>query len=163
MTIYERHENFNTLGELVSVTEVTVDLGAGTITIVVDGGEPVTRPLSADERFRYDPPPSLEQRLAAVERPEHVQEWQPPTGAHDAPNIGDHRWWEGQVWRSLINGNTTEPGSDPRWWEPADPPAIPDKLRSPLRQLRPQVAAAANVNQLRDAVLAVLDTLTGDV
>jgi hypothetical protein len=114
--------------------------------------------LPLNERVIY-----IEERLVVAERPEHVLEWQPPTGAHDAPNIGDHRWYDSQVWRSLINGNTTVPGSDPRWWEPSDPPAIPDKLRNPLRALRPQVAAANNVAQLRDALLAVLDTLTGDV
>ena len=57
-------------------------------------------------------------------------EWVPPTGAHDAYP----RWWEvtheGKPYTSLIPANTTEPGSDPRWWkdltpkpEPADPNA----------------------------------------
>jgi hypothetical protein len=49
--------------------------------------------------------------------------WVAPTGAHDAPNIGDERRYEGNCWRSLINGNTTVPGSDPRWWEQFDCPA----------------------------------------
>jgi len=43
--------------------------------------------------------------------------WVQPTGAHDAPNIGDERRHNGTCWRSLIDANTTEPGSDPRWWE----------------------------------------------
>jgi hypothetical protein len=131
------------------------DLPAGASYTVVEQHEDGTVTVEVD--------PATFIGLAGLDRPEHVLEWQPPTGAHDAPNIGDHRWYDSQVWRSLINGNTTVPGSDPRWWEPSDPPAIPDKLRNPLRALRPQVAAANNVAQLRDALLAVLDTLTGDV
>lgn len=92
-----------------------------------------------------------------------VAPWVAPTGAHDAPNIGDHRLHDGVVWRSTIDGNTVEPGTHPGfdWWVEAEPPAVPDKLRQPLAALRPQVEAAANSEQLRDAVLAILDTLTG--
>lgn len=43
--------------------------------------------------------------------------WSPPTGAQDAYNTGDVVSHKGQLWRSKINGNTTEPGSDDRWWE----------------------------------------------
>ena len=81
-----------------------------------------------------------------------VEPWAAPTGAHDAPNIGDHRWHDGQVWRSLIDGNTTEPGSDLRWWEPTDPPAVPDRLRTPLLDLRPNVGPD---------VQALIDVLVG--
>ena len=143
------------------------DFDAGTVTVFEDGVEVSSRPTTAEDEARFAPPPpsweeQVDERLAVAERPDHVQQWVMPTGAHDAPNIGDHRWYEGQVWRSLIVGNTTVPGSDPRWWEPTDPPAIPDTLRDPLRALRPQVAAASNVAQLREATLAILDTLTGD-
>lgn len=43
--------------------------------------------------------------------------WAPPTGAHDAYNKGDVTSWKEKVWKSLIDGNTTEPGSDNRFWE----------------------------------------------
>lgn len=43
--------------------------------------------------------------------------WKQPTGAHDAYNIGDQCEHKGYIWTSKINGNTQEPGSDPRWWE----------------------------------------------
>lgn len=46
-----------------------------------------------------------------------IAEWVMPTGAHDAPNIGNKRLYEGAIWESLIVGNTTVPGSDPRWWK----------------------------------------------
>ena len=143
------------------------DFDAGTVTVEEDGQVVSTRPTTVEDEAQFAPlPPSWEEevdsRLADAERPDHVQEWVAPSGAHDAPNIGDHRWFDGQVWRSLIDGNTTVPGSDDRWWEPTDPPAIPDTLRDPLRALRPQVAAASNAAQLRDATLAILDTLTGD-
>lgn len=48
--------------------------------------------------------------------------WRPPAGAHDAYNIGDVVRHEGGLWRSKIDGNTTEPGSDERWWEPYEKP-----------------------------------------
>lgn len=60
---------------------------------------------------------ALESREKDPELPDDVIDWVPPTGAHDAPNIGDLRRYNGVIWRSLINGNTTVPGSDPRWWE----------------------------------------------
>lgn len=43
--------------------------------------------------------------------------WSPPTGEQDAYNTGDIVSHNGQLWRSRIDGNTTEPGSDDRWWE----------------------------------------------
>lgn len=43
--------------------------------------------------------------------------WSPPSGAQDAYNTGDIVSHEGRLWRSKIDGNTTEPGSDDRWWE----------------------------------------------
>lgn len=46
-----------------------------------------------------------------------IPDWTAPTGAHDAPNTGDEVRHNGSCWRSLIDANTTEPGSDPRWWE----------------------------------------------
>lgn len=43
--------------------------------------------------------------------------WSPPTGAHDAYNLGDIVSHNGMLYKSKIDGNTTEPGSDDRWWE----------------------------------------------
>ena len=43
--------------------------------------------------------------------------WSQPTGAHDAYNTGDIVSYNGTLYQSLIDGNTTVPGSDPRWWE----------------------------------------------
>lgn len=37
--------------------------------------------------------------------------WVQPQGAHDAYQIGDRVTHNGQVWESLVNGNTWEPGS----------------------------------------------------
>lgn len=42
--------------------------------------------------------------------------WKKPSGAHDAYNIGDQCVHNGYVRTSNIDGNTTEPGSDARWW-----------------------------------------------
>ena len=43
--------------------------------------------------------------------------WSQPTGAYDAYNTGDIVSYNGTLYQSLIDGNTTVPGSDPRWWE----------------------------------------------
>lgn len=43
--------------------------------------------------------------------------WVQPTGAQDAYATGERVTYEGAVYESLIDGNTTVPGSDPRWWE----------------------------------------------
>ena len=42
--------------------------------------------------------------------------WSQPTGAHDAYNIGDVVDHGGTLYISNIDGNTTEPGTDDRWW-----------------------------------------------
>lgn len=44
-------------------------------------------------------------------------EWKQPTGAHDSYNIGDKVTYENKKYISKINGNTTVPGSDDRYWE----------------------------------------------
>jgi len=43
--------------------------------------------------------------------------WAQPTGAHDAYNTGDIVNYNGTLYISNINGNTTIPGADKRWWE----------------------------------------------
>ena len=43
--------------------------------------------------------------------------WAQPTGAHDAYHIGDVVSHQGALYESLIGGNTTEPGTDDRWWK----------------------------------------------
>ena len=43
--------------------------------------------------------------------------WSQPTGAHDAYNTGDIVDHDGTLYESLINGNTTVPGSDERYWK----------------------------------------------
>lgn len=42
--------------------------------------------------------------------------WSAPTGAHDAYNIGDIVDYNGVLYESKINGNTTVPGTDARYW-----------------------------------------------
>ena len=43
--------------------------------------------------------------------------WAPPTGAHDAYNTGDVVNYNGELYESLIPGNTTVPGTDERYWK----------------------------------------------
>lgn len=44
-------------------------------------------------------------------------EWKQPTGAHDAYSIGDKVSYNKEHYISQIDGNTTVPGSDERWWK----------------------------------------------
>lgn len=55
----------------------------------------------------------------AITLTEGVEVWKQPTGAHDAYNVGDHVMHEGVEYVSRINGNTTIPGTDDRYWERA--------------------------------------------
>jgi hypothetical protein len=43
--------------------------------------------------------------------------WSQPTGAHDAYNKGDVVDYGGVLYESQIDGNTTVPGSDERYWK----------------------------------------------
>lgn len=42
--------------------------------------------------------------------------WVAPSGAHDAYNAGDIVNHNGVLYKSAIDGNTTVPGSDSRYW-----------------------------------------------
>lgn len=42
--------------------------------------------------------------------------WSAPTGGHDAYNTGDIVDYNGTLYKSLIPGNTTVPGTDDRYW-----------------------------------------------
>lgn len=42
--------------------------------------------------------------------------WAQPTGAQDAYNTGDVVDYDGTLYVSNIDGNTTVPGTDDRWW-----------------------------------------------
>lgn len=43
--------------------------------------------------------------------------WAQPSGAHDAYNTGDIVDHEGTLYESQIDGNTTVPGTDERYWK----------------------------------------------
>lgn len=43
--------------------------------------------------------------------------WSQPTGAPDAYNTGDVVDYDGVLYESQIDGNTTVPGSDERYWK----------------------------------------------
>lgn len=50
--------------------------------------------------------------------PENViPEWVQPTGAHDAYNTGDKVVFEGEVYESIISGNTWSPTDYPQGWK----------------------------------------------
>lgn len=49
-----------------------------------------------------------------------VPDWSAPSGGHDAYNEGDRARFEGEVYRSKINGNTWSPAEYPQGWEKED-------------------------------------------
>ena len=46
-----------------------------------------------------------------------IPNWEQPTHAETAYKIGDKVIYEGKVYKSLIVGNSTVPGTDKRYWE----------------------------------------------
>lgn len=72
----------------------------------------VIQPHTPQKGWEPDKVPALWKKVSLEEWPEFKQ----PTGAHDAYNIGDHVTYQGEHYISNINGNTTVPGSDDRWW-----------------------------------------------
>lgn len=44
-------------------------------------------------------------------------EWQQPSGAHDAYNTGDRVLYKGSIYESLINGNVWAPDTYPAGWK----------------------------------------------
>lgn len=49
--------------------------------------------------------------------PSGYDEWSRPTGAHDAYNRGDIVSFNGELYRSLIDGNIWSPEEQPTLWE----------------------------------------------
>lgn len=62
-----------------------------------------------------DAVPSLYSAIGLTEQGYPV--WSAPTGAHDAYNTGDIVDHNATLYESLIDGNTTVPGSDERYWK----------------------------------------------
>lgn len=55
--------------------------------------------------------------------PDGIRIWEQPTRAENAFDTGERCHYpdaDGEVWVSKIDGNTTVPGSDDRWWERPD-------------------------------------------
>ncbi len=73
---------------------------------------------TSEEQWKPGEAPSLYVLVSdpAVEWPE----WREPTGAHDAYNTGDKVTYNGKRYVSKIDGNTTVPGSDERYWKPVE-------------------------------------------
>lgn len=67
----------------------------------------------------------VEESTVEPEEPEEPSEdypeWVQPTGAHDAYNTGDIVSYNGQLYKSLIDGNTWAPDVYPQGWEAYTP------------------------------------------
>lgn len=60
--------------------------------------------------------PDVAVSLWVLTSSEEWPEWIQPTGSHDAYDTGDKVTHNGHKYTSNIDGNTTEPGTDDRWW-----------------------------------------------
>lgn len=74
----------------------------------------VAQAHTSQEDWRPDGLPALYTPVGLTEDGYPV--WSPPAGEHDAYNVGDVVDYNGTLYQSKIDGNTTEPGSDDRWW-----------------------------------------------
>ena len=62
-------------------------------------------------------PPGVSGWREIVDESAGAPEWVQPTGATDAYNKGDQVTFEGQEYKSLIDGNTWSPTAYPQGWE----------------------------------------------
>lgn len=60
--------------------------------------------------------PDVAVSLWVLTSSEEWPEWVQPTGSHDAYDTGGKVTHNGHKYTSNIDGNTTEPGTDDRWW-----------------------------------------------
>lgn len=82
-------------------------------------GDPILYRVAQDHRSQEDWPPETNPALytcLSLSDTGHPI-WSQPTGAQDAYNTGDIVSHNGTLYKSKIDGNTTEPGTDDRWWE----------------------------------------------
>lgn len=71
--------------------------------------------------WKPDVSPSLYTRFRLA--PDGIRIWETPTHAENAFDTGERCHYpdaDGRIWVSKIDGNTTVPGSDERWWEPVE-------------------------------------------
>lgn len=94
---------------------------------IIDGedenGDPVLYRVEQDHTSQENWPPAGNPSLYTCISltPGGYPIWSPPTGAQDAYNTGDIVSYEDKLWKSNIDGNTTIPGSDERWWSQYSP------------------------------------------
>lgn len=62
-------------------------------------------------------PDSVASLYTKVTPPNAIGEWKQPTSAEDAYQKGDQVHYHGVIYRSLIDANTTTPGTDERFWK----------------------------------------------
>lgn len=74
----------------------------------------VAQPHTSQKDWTPDITPALYTPIGLTD--EGYPKWSQPTGGHDAYDIGDVVDYNGVLYESLIDGNTTVPGSDERWW-----------------------------------------------
>ena len=71
-----------------------------------------------DHASQADWTPGTASLWNAITLTDGVEEWEQPTGAQDAYNVGDHVMHDGIEWVSLVNGNVWEPSEAvPTLWE----------------------------------------------
>ncbi len=72
----------------------------------------IVQPHTPEANWTPDTQKALWTEVSLEEWPE----WVPPTGVQDAYHTGAKVTYNGKKYISQIDGNTTEPGTDERWW-----------------------------------------------
>lgn len=82
-------------------------------------GDPLLYKIVQDHTSQEDWPPADTPALYVCVSlsPGGYPIWSQPSGAQDAYNVSDIVEHGGTLYRSKIDGNTTVPGTDERWWE----------------------------------------------
>lgn len=128
-------ENVDTVAGTTTIT--TWDLGAGTMTVSVDGDVTEVRPMTPQEITFWQQHTTTEfgstdalmtglmREYATAQDPDTAPPWVQPTGAHDAYLPGaivDHNT---KKWRNdLAASNVWEPGTQNAGWFDLSPPPV---------------------------------------
>lgn len=114
------HDAYNT-GDIVSYNgtlyQSTIDGNVWSPDTYKDGW----KVYEATEPEEPGPEPEPEPDPEEPEEPTTYPEWVQPTGAHNAYNTGDRVTYNGNVYESLIDGNTWAPTAYPQGWTDLGP------------------------------------------
>lgn len=118
------HDAYNTGDQVLfegQIYESVIDGNSYSPTDYPAGWALVSEEVTPDPEVPADPEPEPEVPAEPEPEPEpsapDVPEWVQPTGGHDAYSVGDRVLFEGEVYESVIAGNTWSPTGYPAGWK----------------------------------------------